>query len=145
MAWPKANPGNHLYIKSRKGDSHLLHNSLTSPWHVPYIPHPSTTCSTSEPPPICHPPAIGSAKFPVKTSLYKYLSFSVRQSLFIHLPMKMEQIECSETSAYKIETPGNYPKENTLYSEHGKSLKSSIGTCFKFIILNWDAVILNPG
>jgi hypothetical protein len=26
--------------------------------------------------------------------------------------MKMEQIECSETSAYKIQTPGNYPKEN---------------------------------
>ena len=26
--------------------------------------------------------------------------------------MKMEQTECSETSAYKIHTPGNYPKEN---------------------------------
>jgi hypothetical protein len=24
----------------------------------------------------------------------------------------MEQTECSETSAYKIETPGNYPEEN---------------------------------
>jgi hypothetical protein len=36
----------------------------------------------------------------------------------------MEQIECSETLAYKIETPGNYPKENILYSEHGESLKS---------------------
>jgi hypothetical protein len=23
--------------------------------------------------------------------------------------MKMKQIECSETSAYKIQTPGNYP------------------------------------
>jgi len=33
---------------------------------------------------------------------------------------------CSETSAYKIETPGNYPKENILYSEHGKNLKSRI-------------------
>ena len=40
--------------------------------------------------------------------------------------MKFEQIECSETSAYKIETPGNYSKENILYSEHGESLKSSI-------------------
>ena len=28
--------------------------------------------------------------------------------------MKMEQVECSETSAYKNETPGNYPKENIL-------------------------------
>ena len=43
-----------------------------------------------------------------------------------HLPMKMEQIECSETSAYKIHTPRNYPKENTIYSEHGESLKSRI-------------------
>jgi len=26
--------------------------------------------------------------------------------------MKMEQTECSETSAYKFQTPGNYPEEN---------------------------------
>jgi hypothetical protein len=26
--------------------------------------------------------------------------------------MKMEQTECSETSAYKIQTPENYPEEN---------------------------------
>jgi hypothetical protein len=32
--------------------------------------------------------------------------------LHIYLPMKMEQTECSETSAYKIQTPGNYPEEN---------------------------------
>jgi len=35
-------------------------------------------------------------------------------SIGLHLPMKMEQIVCFETSEYKIETPGNYPKENTL-------------------------------
>jgi hypothetical protein len=33
-------------------------------------------------------------------------------TLFTYLPMKMENIECSETSAYKIQTPGNYPEEN---------------------------------
>ena len=27
--------------------------------------------------------------------------------------MKMEKAECSETSAYKIQTPGNYPEEGT--------------------------------
>ena len=27
-------------------------------------------------------------------------------------PMNMEQTECSETSAYKIQTPGNYPEES---------------------------------
>jgi hypothetical protein len=26
--------------------------------------------------------------------------------------MKMEQTECFETSAYKIQTPGNYPEGN---------------------------------
>jgi hypothetical protein len=40
--------------------------------------------------------------------------------------MKMEQTECSETSAYKIQTPGNYPEENIQHSEHGESLKSKI-------------------
>ena len=27
--------------------------------------------------------------------------------IFIHLPMKMEPIECSETSAIRTQTPGN--------------------------------------
>jgi hypothetical protein len=38
----------------------------------------------------------------------------------------MEQIEYSETSAYKIQTPGNYPEENIQHREKGESLKSSI-------------------
>jgi len=38
--------------------------------------------------------------------------------------MKMEQAECSETSAYKIQTPENYPEENIQHSEQGESLKS---------------------
>jgi hypothetical protein len=51
---------------------------------------------------------------------YKQLTFLVFTPTFIqlthsthtNLPMKMEQIECSETSAYKIQTPGNYTEEN---------------------------------
>jgi len=31
--------------------------------------------------------------------------------LHTYLPMKMEQTECSETLAYKIQTPENYPQE----------------------------------
>jgi nicotinic acid phosphoribosyltransferase len=38
--------------------------------------------------------------------------------------MKMEQTECSDTSAYKIQTPGNYPEESIQHSEHSESLKS---------------------
>jgi len=40
--------------------------------------------------------------------------------------MKMEQTECSETSAYKIQTPGNHPQERIQSSEHGESFKSRI-------------------
>ena len=36
----------------------------------------------------------------------------------------MEQVECSETSAYINQMPGNHPKENKRHSEHGESLKS---------------------
>jgi len=49
--------------------------------------------------------------------------------------MKMEQTECSETSAYKIQTPGNYPEENIQHTEHGESLKSRIDDIFKDKIL----------
>jgi accessory gene regulator protein AgrB len=38
--------------------------------------------------------------------------------------MKMKQTECSETSAYIIQAPGNYPEESIQHSEHGESLKS---------------------
>ena len=40
--------------------------------------------------------------------------------------MRMEQTECSETSAYKIQTPGNYPEESLQHSEDGGSLKPRI-------------------
>ena len=41
-------------------------------------------------------------------------------------PMKMEQIEGSETSAYNNQTPGKYPKEYMQDSKHSESLKSRI-------------------
>ena len=53
-----------------------------------------------------------------------------------HIPMKMEQIEYSETSAYIIQTPGNYPKENIIYSEHGESLKS------RMCHFGWKGILL---
>jgi hypothetical protein len=44
--------------------------------------------------------------------------------------MNMEQTECSETSAYKTQTPENYPEESIQHSEHGESLKSRITPFF---------------
>ena len=38
--------------------------------------------------------------------------------------MKMEKTECSETSAYKIQTPENNPEERIQHLEQGESLKS---------------------
>jgi hypothetical protein len=39
--------------------------------------------------------------------------------------MKMEMIQCCKTSAYKIQTPENYPKDNILHPQHGESLKTT--------------------
>jgi len=50
----------------------------------------------------------------------------------------MEQTGCSKTSAYKIQTPGNYPEENIQHAEHGKSLKSRIYfLLFSFFFFGW--------
>ena len=38
--------------------------------------------------------------------------------------MKMEETECLETSAHKIQKPGNNPEESIQNLEHGESLKS---------------------
>jgi len=65
-------------------------------------------------------------------------------SYFIELPMKMEMIECSETSAISTQTPGRYPKENTLHIKHGESLKSRILQC-KFICSSHFRGSVKPG
>jgi hypothetical protein len=43
--------------------------------------------------------------------------------VILHLPAYEDGTECSETSAYKIQTPENYPEENIQHAEHGESLK----------------------
>jgi len=48
--------------------------------------------------------------------------------------MKMEQTECSETSAYKFQTPGNHPKESIQHSVHGESFKSREKMCVQNLI-----------
>jgi len=52
----------------------------------------------------------------------------MEQNSILHTypPIKMEQTKCSETSAYNIQAPGNYPEESMQHSEHGESLKSRI-------------------
>jgi hypothetical protein len=54
-----------------------------------------------------------------------------------YLPAYEDGTECPETSAYKIQTLGDYPKENIQHSEHGESLKSrDINVCGEIRTLN---------
>jgi hypothetical protein len=56
--------------------------------------------------------------------LFGTLSHLHRRCKLLTPPLKMEQTECSKTSAHKIQTPGNHPKEIIQHSELGESLKS---------------------
>jgi hypothetical protein len=38
--------------------------------------------------------------------------------------MKMEQVECSETLAFKLQMLDNHPEESMQHLEHSESLKS---------------------
>ena len=46
----------------------------------------------------------------------------------IHLPMKMEPIVSSETSAIRTQTPGNYPKRNKLQTYSSITVPAAPGT-----------------
>ena len=54
---------------------------------------------------------------------YKYSNI-LKRSHSSYLSAYEDGTECSETSAYKIQTSGNYPEESIRHSEHGESLKS---------------------
>ena len=55
---------------------------------------------------------IGLSYFQAQPSLISIPQLFSNYSLFTYLPMTMEKTECSEKSAYKIQTPWNYPEEN---------------------------------
>jgi hypothetical protein len=54
--------------------------------------------------------------------------------------MKMEQIEYSETSAYKIQTPGNYPEEN-IQGDYVEKLCSCKISALVFINMKHTVII----
>jgi len=58
--------------------------------------------------------------------------------------MKMEQTECSETSAYRIQTPGNYPEESIQHSKHGEGWKSRILLTYlrTYALIPWIRVLV---
>jgi hypothetical protein len=67
----------------------------------------------SDPPLPCQPPSYWLRLFSSQT--FSPINTPTFSKFFIFHkfpPMKMEQKECSETSAYKIQTPGNCPEES---------------------------------
>jgi len=52
---------------------------------------------------------VGAKPFPISIPQH----FSNPDIFHTYLPIKMEQTECTETSAYKIQMQGNYPQEST--------------------------------
>ena len=53
--------------------------------------------------------------FRAKPFPYKHPNIVYPVILHTYPPMKMEQTERSETLAYKIQTPGNYPEESLYH------------------------------
>jgi hypothetical protein len=111
----------------RKGDSQLRNNSFITTLHdSPSSPRNSTltrgvyvgnclqTCFL----PATNPPE----RLGYFSNLFPHY-ISPPLSLRIYSPMKMERTECSETLAFKLQTPGNNPKANIRHSKHGESLK----------------------
>jgi hypothetical protein len=58
--------------------------------------------------------------------------------------MKMEQTKCSETSAYKLQTPVNHPEESIRHSEQGESLKSRIPKICSNLEISTTKVVQQP-
>jgi hypothetical protein len=59
-------------------------------------------------------------------NFFRWLPRLISNLVIHHLPAYEDGTECYETSAYKIQTPGNYPKENIQYTEQSESMKSRI-------------------
>ena len=61
-----------------------------------------------------------------------------------YLPAYKDGTECSETSAYKIQTPGSYPEESIQHSEHGESLNSRMVYDVGILLWHHVSVCLRP-
>jgi hypothetical protein len=73
----------------------------------------------SDPPLPCHLPSYWLRLFSSQTfSCINTPTFSNLVILHTYPPMKMEQTECSEMLAYKIQTQGNYPEESIQHTQN---------------------------
>jgi hypothetical protein len=61
---------------------------------------------------------------------FMYLCFGMVVMKCTYPPMKMEHTQCSETLAFKLQTPVNHPDESIRHSEQGERLISRIVKCY---------------
>ena len=78
-----------------------------------------TNRKEGEPPLHCQPPSYCLRLFSNQT-----FSCIYTRTFLIPTCLWRWNRQCSETSAHKIQMPGNYPEESIQHSEHGGSLKS---------------------
>jgi hypothetical protein len=69
---------------------------------------------------------LAQAIFQAKPFHVQYPTLSTPVTLHTYSPMKMEHTQCSETLAFKLQTPGNNPEESIRHSKQGESLISGI-------------------
>ena len=100
-----ANPGNHCYINSRKGDGHRVQYNDPTRTRI-YIPPPSRTCL------YIHPPR-SATPFPLAPPLSATTlsGMNTPHTLSLHRPAYEDETDSSETSVIRTRTPGNYPNE----------------------------------
>jgi hypothetical protein len=98
------------------GDSYLKNNSLTS---TPSHTCPWPLCGSLPPQPVSLPAPTPTTSFRGAQAIFRtkpfhilYPTLSTTVTVHTYSPMKMEQTECSETLAFKLQTPGNNPEES---------------------------------
>jgi len=85
---------------------------------------PPQPVSLLEPAPTLSPPIrLAQAIFEPNLFPYKYPNI-LNPNYSSFLPIYEDGTECSETLAYRIQTPGKYPEESIQHSKHDESLKS---------------------
>jgi hypothetical protein len=77
---------------------------------------------------------VAQAIFRAKHFPYKYPIFSITVTLHTYSPMKMEHTQCSETLAFKLQTPVNHPVEAYNFQSKAKvSDQEFLESVFAFI------------
>ena len=129
----------------RKGDNHLQHNSFDLPSHghsdtshsvshtrprppCVSLPFHYLLCNRTHPYPVTLLP-IGLSFFQAKPAPI-WIPQLFSNLVIIHLLAYEDGTECSETSAYKIQTPGNYPEENIQHRRNRLVLTFKYGASY---------------